>query len=379
MSDGPIHALVAAAPGVDVDTRAAVARRLGLQRPPGAVLVETCHRVELYAAGGSDPVIPAGDLPPGAALLDGEQAVDHLVSLAIGLRSTIVGEDQILHQIRTSLDTARARGPLPPELGRLFDDALRSGRRARSWLPPRRRSLADAALDLVHRPLAGERVLVVGTGEIGRLAAIAAIHRGAEVRIGSRTPARAATLAAELGVGATSFDPGDDVARFAVVAVALRGPWPIAARTEDRLAAAGSWIVDLSSPSAVPARLREAATGRLVTIDDIAGQAQPDAEDRTLARLGRLRDETVAAFLAWSARSSTRAAARAMAERAERVRETELGELWRRLPELADSERDEIERMTRHLAERILREPLEQLGRDADGRHERAARELFGL
>ena len=71
--------------------------------------------------------------------------------------------------------------------------------------------------------------------------------------------------------------------------------------------------------------------------------------------------------------------AEALVERSDREPEAELAALWRRLPDLEPAARDAIEGMTRHLAERLLREPLERLGRDADGSNERAVREIFAL
>jgi glutamyl-tRNA reductase len=66
-------------------------------------------------------------------------------------------------------------------------------------------------------------------------------------------------------------------------------------------------------------------------------------------------------------------------QRADRAREAELAALWRRFPDLEPEARDAIEGMTRHLADRLLREPLERLGRDADGRDGRAIRDIFAL
>ncbi len=74
-----------------------------------------------------------------------------------------------------------------------------------------------------------------------------------------------------------------------------------------------------------------------------------------------------------------RAAAERLMIRADRQREAELAALWRRLPDLEPETRDAIEGMTRHLARRLLREPLERLGRDRDGRDERAVRDIFAL
>jgi glutamyl-tRNA reductase len=84
-------------------------------------------------------------------------------------------------------------------------------------------------------------------------------------------------------------------------------------------------------------------------------------------------------ILDWHERREAADAARSLAEQSERQRAAALERLWRELPHLAANDRARIDAMSRDLAARLLREPLERLGRDADGAHERAARELFGL
>jgi glutamyl-tRNA reductase len=100
---------------------------------------------------------------------------------------------------------------------------------------------------------------------------------------------------------------------------------------------------------------------------------------RLLARLDSLIAETIEQFEHWSAAETRRQAADALATRARAVRSAELERLWRRVPSLNDDERAEVERAFDHATERLLREPLEQLGRDGDGRHVQAVRELFRL
>jgi glutamyl-tRNA reductase len=379
MTDRTLFAIVAHAREVSAGDRGQLAERLRATRPAGSVLIETCHRVELYASADAVPDV-ACDLPPGAELLVGLPVIEQAVSLAVGLRSAIVAEDQVLHQIREGVDAARERGEVPADLNRLFDMALRAGRRGRSWFPARRPSLPDLALDLVQQPLAGRRVLVVGAGDMGRLAAMAAIARAAEVSIASRTPERAAVLAAQLRVTVSPVDPGPQVARrLDGMFVAIRGPWHVSDQTRAAISGSPAWIVDLSAPPAVPLDFRLAHGRRFVSIDDLARQPETSPEDGLVARLQSLADQTVRDYLNWYNAESRRAIARGIAERAEHLRSAELDELWRRLPSLPPQERREIEQMTRHLAESLLREPMEQLGRDRDGRHERAARELFGL
>ena len=99
----------------------------------------------------------------------------------------------------------------------------------------------------------------------------------------------------------------------------------------------------------------------------------PDARTETLI------EDTVRAFVEWQARGDARAAADALVRRADQEREAELAALWRKLPTLDPEAREAIEGMTRHLAARLLRQPLERLGRDADGVDGRSVRDLFAL
>ena len=166
------------------------------QGTSGAVVVATCHRVEVLAT-----VDRLDRLPPlnGTERLDGRGAIRHVVALAVGLESLVVGEDQVLHQLREAVGAARASAALPAELDRLADVSLRAGRLARSWRTGPSRSLADVALDRIAGPsaLTGRTVAIVGAGEMGRLAARAARQRGARIVVASRRTDSAERLARE--------------------------------------------------------------------------------------------------------------------------------------------------------------------------------------
>ena len=382
-SHAEVVALVATAPhspAVDRERLRPILERYAHER--GAVALSTCHRVELYAGPAAGP----GALdrfrsvaPPGAAVLRGRAAAGHAISVAVGLESAVLGEDQILHQLRHAVAAARARGPLEAELESLFATALRAGRTARSWRHGPSRSLADVALDRsadLGARIGDGVVLVVGTGEMGRLAAKAARARGATVRVAGRRPGRAEELARSIGGVAVPFDPGEAVSGANVVIVALDGPWAIAARTIDALGRV-PLVVDMSQPPAVPAAARP---GRTVRLDDLVDETREDPSTAVLrGRLERLRDEGLARFEAWTERRSAADAARSLADRIEDDRRAALETLWRRRPDLGPDVRADIEALTRHLADRLFREPFERLGQDPDGSRERAARELFGL
>jgi glutamyl-tRNA reductase len=379
----PIVALVTHARHVPAIERERFATALHQESTGRVFMLETCHRVEAYLGSADDAARLALALPPGGRALTGKQAVHHAMTVAIGRDSVVVGEDQILHQIRNSVDAARAAGTLDQALERLFAVALQAGRRARSWRQGPARSLADVALASIERqvgPIRGRDLLVVGAGRMARLAARAAVAAGASVAVANRSADGAETLAAAIGARIEGFDPDARIGSFAGVVVALAGPWPIGAATIDALGRSATIVVDLSVPAAVPARLVEFLGARLVTADALAlAEDGPEAEDGSTARLDALVDRSTAEFVAWLKGRDGRAAAEALVRRADRERETELAALWRRFPNLEPEARDAIEAMTRHLANRLLREPLERLGRDTDGRNEQAVRDIFAL
>jgi glutamyl-tRNA reductase len=187
-------------------------------------------------------------------------------------------------------------------------------------------------------------------------------------------------LAAAAGARTEAFDPEARIGRYAGVVVALGGPWPIGAATIDALARSATVVVDLSVPAAVPASLEQPLAARLITADALAlAEDGGVAEDGSADRLNALIDRATGEFLEWLKRRDGRAAAETLVEHADREREAELATLWRRLPSLEPEARDAIEDMTRHLVTRLLREPLERLGRDSDGGAEQAVRDIFAL
>jgi glutamyl-tRNA reductase len=379
-----VVALVTHARDVPAVERERFAARLREDSAGSSMVLETCHRVEGYLVPAAGDKPPSDWLPAGGRILVGEAAIRHAIAVAVGRDSVVIGEDQILHQLRTSVDSARDGGELDPLLERLFSLGLRAGRRARSWRDGPGRSLADVAVSVIERragSVKGRPVLIVGAGKMGRLAVRSAAAAGASVWIANRSPERAISLASEAGAQIETLDPGPTIDRFVAVIVALGGPWSISTATVDSLAGSSTVLVDLSMPAAVPGGVAGRLDGRFVSADDLAvADAGLVADnDRSVARLDELIAETTAEFCAWLDLRDGRAAAAALTARADRERDAELDLLWRQLPDLDADAHDAIERMSRHLARRLLREPLERLGRDADGRHERAARELFGL
>jgi glutamyl-tRNA reductase len=379
----PIVAFVTHARHVPAIERERFATALHRESPGRAFTLETCHRVEAYLGSADDAARLAAALPAGGRALTGERAVHHAMTVAVGRDSVVVGEDQVLHQLRASVDAARAAGTLDPALERLFALALQAGRLARSWRQGPARSLADVALASIEQQagaIRGRDILVVGAGKMGRLASRAAVAAGAVLAVANRSADGANSLAASTGARIEAFDPEARIGRFAGIVVALAGPWPIGTATTEALGGSATVVVDLSVPAAVPADLAQILGARLITADALArADVGPAALDGAAARLDALVERMTAEFVTWHRGREGRSAAEALKERADREREAELADLWRRLPDLEPQARDAIEGMTRHLADRLLREPFARLGRDTDGREGRAIRDIFAL
>lgn len=226
------------------------------------ILLETCHRVELYGFGEAPP------LTAPYAVDAGGKAVRHLMRVATGLESAIVGEDEVLHQVRETLAQARAARSLDSRLQRLFETAIAAGRRARAGRTAASGNLAQRAVEwLAQRSLlAGRTVLVVGAGRMGSALAHSARQAGADVAIASRDATRARRLAQVYeGRGMDLAGGAEMVPRSAGVAVALAGVWhelrPLQGEPPP--------IADISAPAAISLDVRARLNGGFLGIDDL--------------------------------------------------------------------------------------------------------------
>jgi len=186
---------------------------------------------------------------------------------------------------------------------------------------------------------------------------------------------------AGFGVAHVEFDPGAAaITDMAGIVIGLKAP--LGNLRRNARGTQGWQCLDCRWYRHRPHSTRELADAlrdRLVTIDDLASGGDEQPSTKLLARLDTLIAETVAEFERWTATETRREAADALASRAQAVRSAELERLWRRMPSLSDAQRAEVERAFDHATERLLREPLEQLGRDGDARQVDAVRELFRL
>ncbi len=292
-----LWALTASASDVDAEARSVAGGEIDAWLAAGGcgVALATCHRVELYGFGES----------PGlqAVRLTGRQAVAHLLRVACGLESVIVGEDEVLHQVRDALKRARSKQVVDRRLNRVFETAIATGRKARSGRTESSGNLAQSAVAWLrrHAEISGRLVVVAGAGRMGTALAHSAAAAGADVVIASRDANRAARLARLYSGRGVDLRTGAELtSRAAGVAVALGGRW-----TELELMADSDLppIADISAPQAVPDAVRRRMNGGFLGIDDLYRRSGPlpgayikDAERLVAAR--------TAEYLAWMGRAS---------------------------------------------------------------------------
>lgn len=291
-SPGTLWMLGARADTHDAERRSEVVAAMGRSAPAASwLLLETCHRVELYGFG------PAPDLDPSLQLLTGDSAVIHVMRVAAGLDSAIVGEDEVLHQVRDALAAAAVKASLDGRLRRLFETAIAAGRQARRSRNASSANLAQKAMEWLNgrSPVSGRPVLVVGAGHMGSALAHKATLLDARVTIASRNPLRARRLARVYGADSVDLVAAAALALdVAAVAVALGGPW-------HELQLSGHAIppiADISAPPAVDAAIRQKANGGYLGVDDLFFRRE-SVPRGYIDNANRIVESKSAEFVAW--------------------------------------------------------------------------------
>jgi glutamyl-tRNA reductase len=397
---------------IDVERRPkALAGLLDLEHVHEAVVVSTCNRVEVYTAI-SRFHGAAGDVRRFLADLHGlgleefashlydyyeERAVQHLFAVAAGVDSMVVGEAQILGQVREAFQAAQAERTVGPVLSALFARAIKVGRRARSetGIGAGLASTVTVGLRVAGRQLgglAGRRALLVGAGGVARLAGRALREAGAgELVVANRTAATGAALARELGGRAVPLERVTDelaLADLTVAATAGTTPTVTAAAVADALARrAGPGplvLLDLGVPRDVEPEVRGLGGIVLADLDALRAVLETDeGPRREVERVRGLIARETAAFMGGQREARLVPTIRALRARAEQVRQQELAKASARLAGLDERQRAAVEAVTRGLVNKLLHDPMvrgKTLAARPDGDlYVAALRELYGL
>lgn len=373
----------------------------------GAIL-STCNRTEIYAlvghvhSGGKNlrrflsesRGVPAADLEPYLRWYCQEEAVRHLFRVAAGLDSMVLGEPQILGQVREAWTLARQAGSLGPVLENLFREAVVVGKRARRETGISRHavSVSSAAVILARQvvgDLTGCTVAVIGVGKMGEQAAELLVENGARrLLVLNRTAARAQDLADRLGGQALPLDRlAEALVQADVVITSTGAPTPIvtAALVESLLARRAGrplCLIDIAVPRDVEPAVGRLPRVRLYNIDDLQAVCTANLGERAREadRVEALVAEHVERFrLWWQAREVVPTIA-ALRQRAEEIRQAELARALARLGHLSERDRQVVSALSVAIVNKLLHRPITRLKEVADSRsYSRALRDLFGL
>jgi glutamyl-tRNA reductase len=370
-----------------------------------AAILSTCNRTEVYLAdgrnAGRDQIIAAlahakGEPSPEAAPFYHETGIDaarRLFRVAAGIESLVVGEHEILGQVRAAFAAATTAGASNPVLARLFHSAIRAGRRARSEteIGSHGVSVSATAVALSRRTLGDLRrksVLIVGAGEAARLAAAALAQQGAgRLLVTTRTFDRARDIAAELGGAAYPFEDLPSVlAEADIVITSTSAPTPVISRHDLERAMATRpsrplVIVDIAVPRDVEPDAASLEGVRLFDIDDLEEAAAANRDTRALEvpAVEAIVAAELARFSTWYEGQQVEPTIAALRRRAEAIRTAELDRTLARLPGLPQTDRARIEAMTKALVKRLLHDPVTRLRAAGTGPEVASARDLFGL
>ncbi len=352
------------------------------------VILSTCNRTEIYQTTDApvDREAAAAFLGRrlGLALpeaerylyrLAGEAAVRHLYAVAAGLDSLVLGEAQILGQVRAALAAAESAGTASLVLRRAFGDALRVGRRARAetFIGRHATSVSYAAVELarsVFGRLAGRRAVVVGAGETGELTTRILVDHGVEVlAVANRTLDRARALASRFGADAVDLEALGGVLRHAdLVISSTEAPHAVIACSVvqaalERRERFPLVLVDIAVPRDVDPAVRSLAGVVLYDIDDLKARCDHNRSQRQgeVQLVQQIIDEEAARFAAWLRAREVTPAIVALRNRAEQARQIELAEALGRLEHLDAADRKIVDDLTRALVNKLLHDPTVRL------------------
>ena len=357
------------------------------------VVLSTCNRTEVYAR--CTHFHPAvGDVCAFLADYSGaspddfanllytyydEAAVGHLFSVAAGLDSMIVGEGEILGQVREAWQTAVREGTAP-QLAGLFRHAVESGKRVRTETGIGRHavSIPSAAVTVAAEHLGSfdnAKVLVVGAGQMGSGLASTLRSRGAErVWIANRTFSRAQEAAERVGGEAIPFtEIADTLVDADVLLSSTASPHVLIERSTIEMVMACRagrplLVVDVALPRDVDPGVREVNDVTLLDLDDLKDYARRSAERRR-SEIGKVREILAAEIDRYRIDRSGREVAplvTSLRELGERVRTGELARFRAKLEQLGPDERSVVEALTQGIVNKLLHEPTVRV-KDAAG------------
>lgn len=375
-----------------------------------AVVLSTCNRTEVYAVaerfhgayadirdffcelGGLDP----DELHPHLYSQHDDAAVSHLFEVTSGIGSAVLGETEIVGQVRAAWDVAQAEGGARSTLNLLFRHALETGKRARTETAISRStaSVSHAAVEMADEhlgTLVGRRVLVLGAGEMGEGVAVALVGAGAtDITVTNRTHDRAVHLADRVGGTVIPYTEyhraladADVLLTCSRAGTVVVSAEMVAEARRDR--PAPLLIVDIAVPRNVDSSAADLPGVTLLDLDDLREWAARGLALRAheVEHVRTIVGEEVERFAIDAVARQAAPLVAGLREHAEQIRQAELDRYAGRLASLDPTQRAAVEALTKGIVAKLLHQPSVRLKDDAGTpqgeRNAAAVRDLFDL
>lgn len=394
-----------------VKQKEALDKLLSYKHIAEAVILSTCNRTEVYAVandlkGGEKDIIdfllsyhPIGkkDLLKHLYFYQLDQAVHHLFRVASSLDSMVVGEAQILGQVKEAYGYALEAGATSVILNRLFTYALKAGKRVRTEtaIGESATSVSSAAVELaknVFEDLKGRTAMVLGAGEMSELTVQALQGSGvSSVIVSNRTYKRAEELAQIFGGKAVKFDRFGEYMVDADIVISSTGAPHYVVKREDMVRVmhqrrhAPIFLIDIAVPRDIEPAVGDIYNVFLYDIDDLESVVQSNLSER--AREAEKAEQIVGGevgdFLAWISSLEATPTIASLKDKAEAIRAAEVEKLLSKLTSLSEKEKNEVNAATKLILAKLLHEPIVYLKEHQREKGEylfiETLRKLFGL
>jgi glutamyl-tRNA reductase len=373
-----------------------------------AVILSTCNRVEVYGRSTE----PSGDavaaflaryhsrsleeVAPHLYRLEGEAAVRHAFRVAASLDSMVMGEPQILGQVKEAYEAAEKSGSLGSVLNALRNRSVSAAKRARTETAIGRNavSVSHVAVELARKifgELRDRSVLLVGAGKMSEVAARQMVRDGARASVlGGRTFEKAEQLAAALGGRAAPLEALRAELARADIVISGTGAPGIVIRREDVEAAQAArrgrplFLIDIAVPRDVAEDAGKVSGVFLYDLDDIKTVAQANLRERKkeASAAEAILEQEIKEFLEWRRSLEVVPLLVELRKRADEIRRTEIDKARRRLGPLTPEQEGALEAATSAIVNKILHGPtvqLKQMAGNGQPEHVGFIRKLFGL
>ncbi len=359
----------------------------GLQE---CVILQTCNRVEVFGAGNSHDIerikktwasiagLEENAFNENLEISEGPEAYEHLLKLTAGLDSLVVGEEQILGQIKNSITTAREIKASGNNLNTLFDKAIRIGSRVRNTTGINRGSVSigSMAVKLAEEnidDLKSKHVLLIGTGEAASLVAKSLTKRAIEFFVTSRTFERSKSFSETVGGKPMQFEQAiANLKSVDVLFVATVAPYFLV--TYDRIKNAmeskktGMMILDLSNPRTVDERVATIGRIKMFNLDQIAEMVDKNMRSRRgeVSSAEKIISEELPVVEAVMKRLEVEPVVKNVFKDIDMVRVKELKKALQMLGETDEEKIKIIDQLTQAIVEGIISAPMNNLRRASE-------------